>query len=159
MQNIKGKKNVLSELSRKIDEASFNLEEKRDPAVLLLRKTRNPPIMKVMLPLKSCLKAHESCMKHNESNVGSSPVSSPTSVVDQRRKSKRRVAFCRIQIHQFDRILGDNPSCSEGAPVTFGQEPHTRTAFELEYYEAYNPSDKRRRKEALKLSAPERSAM
>ena len=132
-------------------------------------RTTRGQAMPPPLPLKSCLKARKSCMKRR-STMGhvpscASPTSSPTSVMDhdhhcvRRRRSKRRVAFSRIQIHEHNRIMGDNPSCSEGAPLTIGWEVVKESTYELEYYEAYNPSYERRKKEHFKLNVTARSAM
>lgn len=100
-------------------------------------------------PLKSCLKPLRSCLKSVDGGK-----SSP-----KRRRSKRRIVFGRVAIAEFPRVLGDNPSCSDGAPLTLGWQAIHNVAFELEYYEAYHASEDRRQKNELKLGPGDRSEM
>jgi hypothetical protein len=40
-----------------------------------------------------------------------------------------------MQVHQFPQILGDNPACSAGAPLTLDWEPVAQTTMHIDYYE------------------------
>lgn len=67
--------------------------------------------------LRSCLRhqlaASETSASHQSGPEGGSFSSSGTRLS----KSKRKVRFAQVRVREFERILGDNPSCSSGAPV------------------------------------------
>ena len=101
---------------------------------------------------KEDLYAGKSCFKTGE------PTTDPWT------RRRRRVAFGRIEIKEYPYQLGDNPSVSDGAPLTIAWEPQSTTVFEVESYEAYHPSSARRRVKGkhdsgLKLSVARRAEM
>ena len=129
-----------------------------------------PPSSSQRMPLKSCFRQRKSCLKQEQqvedfearesARYGyilapSAGAASPNT----RRRNKRCIAFGRLEIHEFPIILGDNPSCSDGAPLTIGWNRVHHIAFDMEYYETYNPSEGRRRKDKMKLSVTERYEM
>lgn len=128
-----------------------------------------PPPSSQRKQLKSCLRQRKSCMKQEEELVVAGEArqtssygyalapSSGASSPNTRRRNKRCIAFGRLEIHEFPIILGDNPSCSDGAPLTVGWNCVHHMVFDIEYYETYNPSECRRRKDKMKLSVAERS--
>eukprot|EP00538_Stauroneis_constricta_P011568 CAMPEP_0119547946 /NCGR_PEP_ID=MMETSP1352-20130426/1964_1 /TAXON_ID=265584 /ORGANISM="Stauroneis constricta, Strain CCMP1120" /LENGTH=373 /DNA_ID=CAMNT_0007593055 /DNA_START=531 /DNA_END=1652 /DNA_ORIENTATION=+ len=70
---------------------------------------------------------------------------------------KSKVWFGNVHVNEHPYELGDNPSVSDGAPLTISWKSQQRTTYEVEYYETYNPSEKRRTaKTGLKLSAGDR---
>jgi hypothetical protein len=77
----------------------------------------------------------------------------------RRRRNKRRVGFGRLEINVHPSIMGDNPSCSDGCPLAIGWNRRHYTVFDVEYYETYNPSEKRRKKQQLLLTVGDRSEM
>jgi hypothetical protein len=82
------------------------------------------------------------------------------STSDPRRRRKRRVVFGRIEIKEYSYMLGDNPSVSDGAPLTIAWKSQRKVVFEVEYYEAYHPSPVRRGKTTgLRLSVSQRAEM
>ena len=75
-------------------------------------------------------------------------------------KNKKKVWFDRVEIYEHAYALGENPSVSDGAPLTIEWEAQDKNVYELEYYETYNPSSKRRRaKNGLKLTVTERAQL
>ena len=129
-----------------------------------------PPPLSQATQLKSCFRQRKSCLKqdqpvevcgtHMATSYGyalapSAGAASPNT----RRRNKRCIAFGRLEIHEFPIILGDNPSCSDGAPLTVGWTRVHHMVFDMEYYETYNPSEGRRRKDKMKLSVAERYQM
>ena len=72
---------------------------------------------------------------------------------------RRKVWFNRIEINEHPYELGDNPSVSDGAPLTIAWKSQAKTVFEIEYYETYRPSSERRKKNDLRLSVSERAQM
>jgi hypothetical protein len=76
------------------------------------------------------------------------------------RRKKTKVWFNRIQINEHCYELGDNPSVSDGAPLTISWKSQNRMVFEVEYYEIYRPSSERRGvKSGLHLSASQRARL
>lgn len=74
--------------------------------------------------------------------------------------NKPKVWFDKVVIHEHAYELGDNPSVSEGAPLTIAWDAQDKQTYEIEYYEAYNPSHKRRKsKNGLKLSVSDRAQL
>jgi hypothetical protein len=70
----------------------------------------------------------------------------------------KRVSFGDITIREFPMILGDNPSCSNGAPVTidwFPQNVHTRN---LDLFE-YMHGERRQGRKALLIPVETRGIM
>jgi hypothetical protein len=129
-----------------------------------------PPSSLTTTTLKSCFRQRKSCLKgeqhgdggeawHNTGYGYALAPSAGAASPNTRRRNKRCIAFGRLEIHEFPIILGDNPSCSDGAPLTVGWERVRHMVFDMEYYETYNPSESRRRKDKMKLSVAERSEM
>jgi hypothetical protein len=68
-----------------------------------------------------------SCLRKSPSSKTN--CSSPTQVtkgsgchspqLSHRRNGNRRVRFRTVYIREYERIIGDNPSCSSGAPIRF----------------------------------------
>ena len=67
----------------------------------------------------------------------------------------KRVGFNYIEVKEYPIILGDNPSISDGIPVTIGWKPQKTIMLELEYFELYRP-DRKPPKE-MKLSSEDRT--
>jgi hypothetical protein len=60
--------------------------------------------------------------------------------------SSKQVLFSEVIITEYPMRLGDNPSCSNGAPVTIGWEPQGTQTRNLEMYE-YTRRPRRTRKQ------------
>ena len=63
-----------------------------------------------------------SCLKSTDRSVVSSKLSANTQLSNNssdsdRRGSPRGVRFQHVRMKEYERIIGDNPSCSSGAPV------------------------------------------
>lgn len=52
----------------------------------------------------------------------------------------RKVRFRHVQVREFERIIGDNPSCSSGAPVALGWAHSRDRTMRLDDYESVRPS-------------------
>jgi hypothetical protein len=60
-------------------------------------------------------------------------------------KRGRTVKFGTMTVHEFPQVLGDNPACSAGAPLTLDWKPVSQTAMLIDYYEfTRNPRRNRR---------------
>ena len=70
---------------------------------------------------------------------------------------RKKVIFDTIEIHEHPYELGDNPSVSDGVPLTISWHCQSKIVFELDYYEIYRPSSERKSKQNLRLSVPERA--
>jgi hypothetical protein len=71
--------------------------------------------------------------------------------------SNRKVYFGRIAVNEHAYELGDNPSVSDGAPVTIAWTSHNSMVFDLAYYEMCRPSNRRKTQAELRLSMTERA--
>jgi hypothetical protein len=71
--------------------------------------------------------------------------------------SKRRVRFTTVEIWEFSIILGDNPSVSDGPPISMSCKPWRRRKFSIEKYENIR-KDRRRTRKQLKLSTKTRES-
>jgi hypothetical protein len=71
----------------------------------------------------------------------------------------RKVWFDRIVVHEHSYELGDNPSVSEGTPLTIAWERQHTEIFDVGYYEVYRPSCKRKSVNNLRLSVSERAKL
>ena len=83
------------------------------------------------LPLRSCIKK-------------------PPSIIGvQRSSSLRKVSFGHVDLREYRRIAGDNPSVSDGCPLAIGWEYNCRGKVDIDSYEA----DRVDRKDAAQCGA------
>jgi hypothetical protein len=76
---------------------------------------------------------------------------SPSSITSKRGRS---VSFGTMRVHEFPQILGDNPACGAGAPLTLDWQPVSQTTMLIDFYEfTRNP---RRNKRGLKENKADR---
>lgn len=66
------------------------------------------------------------------------------------------VGFESVTIIEFPMVLGDNPSCSNGAPVCLGRKVISSSTQNIDVYE-YLRKDRRRSRRRLVLDVPTRS--
>ena len=69
------------------------------------------------------------------------------------------VCFDRLEVFYHQYALGDNPSASEGAPLTIEWEPFDYKMYLVDQYEYSRPSVIRRPKEDFRLTSFERIKM
>jgi len=72
-------------------------------------------------------------------------------------EAKRRVSFDSIKIREYQRQLGDNPSCEKGPPISISWDHHNEMEFTVDDYEQYHPN--RRDRSELLIPADERADM
>lgn len=93
-----------------------------------------------------------SVVSSSHSSVQSAPAASRTAT------SKKTVKFQTVQIREYERVVGDNPSCTIGPPIGIGWK-YARTHVEdLNSYETARLG-KRKRSIRLILSREEREAL
>jgi hypothetical protein len=63
---------------------------------------------------------------------------------------KTKVVFDEVEILEFNRILGDNPGVSAGAPIALGDKLQNTITLNVDIYE----TTRGRRKSRKKLSLP-----
>ena len=107
--------------------------------------------------------ARKSCLKpervYDYSDIIFDPNDECTSTSSSSRRRERKVWFDRIQVLEHAYELGDNPSVSDGAPLTISWKCQSKKTYEIEYYEEiYRPTSERRGvKSGLRLSVSQRS--
>ena len=69
----------------------------------------------------------------------------------------KEVAFGELEIREYALCLGDNPSCSSGAPVTLEWEPQAEYQRNLQFYEYTRQSE--RRSKCPKMSVQKRAQL
>lgn len=67
------------------------------------------------------------------------PVAYPSFSKDNSEHPKRRIAFDKITIRDYDMVLGHHPGCRYGPPVTLGWDYLEYESFSLEDYENQRP--------------------
>ena len=72
---------------------------------------------------------------------------------------EKKVRFDRLEVFYHQYALGDNPSASEGAPLTIEWEHFDCKIYRVDYYEYESPSVFRRPKEDFRLTPLERIKM
>ena len=84
----------------------------------------------------------KSCLKSKKDDKSSSPEVSASS----ESTTAREITWNQIQVIEFPIILGDNPSCLQGVPITIGWQPQQIKYLDVDYYELYQkkPSLSRR---------------
>lgn len=70
----------------------------------------------------------------------------------------KKVAFSTCTIQEYPIILGDNPACASGVPITIGWKPVQTSTTEVELHD-YIRANQRRHGKALILSVPDRTQM
>lgn len=89
-------------------------------------------------------------MKHDFSGVTScntAPFISKTQTYES--CSSKKVRFSRVEFREYDMILGDNPSCSHGPPVSLGWCCFNTFSISLEITEHYDTKQHRCLKEMV----------
>mmetsp|Transcript_18544 Transcript_18544/g.25713 ORF Transcript_18544/g.25713 Transcript_18544/m.25713 type:complete len:230 (+) Transcript_18544:54-743(+) len=86
-----------------------------------------------------------------DSHVSSSSLTCPTSI-----KSKKNVSFDQIQVREYERALGDNPSVRQGVPISIGWNYTKQRTTSVDEYETNRPSEKRRPHKQLQIKAQTR---
>lgn len=92
-------------------------------------------------------------------NMSSSNVTMNTNTCKPKRSSlrksgspksidRRSVGFGRLDIIEFPQILGDNPACHTGAPLTLDWKPMERSTMPVDFYE-FTRDPRRSKKELL----------
>jgi len=56
-------------------------------------------------------------------------------ILNKRGKHERKVSFTMLSVREYDLVLGDNPSCSEGTPTALGWNHADDQIFNLDEYE------------------------
>jgi hypothetical protein len=70
--------------------------------------------------------------------------------------SQKTVCFSDLEIYTFENILGDNPGCSQGSPLSISWEHSHKQIVQVDMYE-YCRGPRRSRK-ALAISGGKRDA-
>ena len=71
----------------------------------------------------------------------------------------KRVRFQIIEVFEFQYILGDNPSVSQGAPIALGHDLKGTKILDLNSYESRKKGKRKRRKNHLMLPVHKRAQM
>ena len=61
------------------------------------------------------------------------------------------VSFSSVHIHEHPIVLGDNPSCSSGPPVSLGWEAETSLKCSIDEYEAARRPERRRSIDEMRI--------
>jgi hypothetical protein len=72
-------------------------------------------------------------------------------------QEKKNVSFHEINIWEFPLVLGDNPACSAGVPVTLAHKPASETTVDVDMYEVIRKK-KRRKGKRLVMGVEERAS-
>jgi len=120
-------------------------------------------------PKKSCLKRESSYNSLGQSSgtsrsLGASGKSetatgsaSPATSTRKLKRTSSTVSFQSVNVREYERTLGDNPSCSYGPPVTLDWEYSNEQSLSLDDYEKYRGM--RRNKCTMRLPARTRETM
>jgi len=89
--------------------------------------------------------------------MSSRSIASSSAPISKRRSRnsapKKSVRFDTLEIIEFPCILGDNPSCSSGAPLTLDWKPQEQCTVKVDFYEFTR--DPRRSRLTMKKSERE----
>ena len=97
------------------------------------------------------------------SSNNNKPKSMKVMTTNEKRADRKKVWFDRVTVYEHAYILGDNPSVSDGAPLSISWKCQSKNCYELEYYESMYPSETRRRRannnkqHGLKLGVTDRA--
>ena len=86
----------------------------------------------------------------------------PCSVVDD--DLSLSVSFSTIEVREFPVVIGDNPSCAMGPPLSIDWEPDCELSIPIDEFEDYRNGDehdccRRRTGEELRLDSDQRKAL
>lgn len=76
----------------------------------------------------------------------------------EQKEPDRQVVFDSIEIREYERIVGDNPSCTRGPPISIGWSYYVLQRCDVEYYETSVRPPPRSKKE-FHLAADQRTQM
>jgi hypothetical protein len=69
---------------------------------------------------------------------------------------RRSVAFSNVELHEFKRVIGDNPSVSMGVPIALGPILERISVIQIDFYEKFRS---RRTLRELAIKQEEREEM
>ena len=119
---------------------------------------------KVSLHCKATYELGEQSSKITPSEKASQLIFNGTTLVEPARLAPfrtssrgKRVRFSQVTVFEFQCVLGDNPSVSDGPPIALShiQASEVRL-YSIDKYEVAYPSASRRRKQEFLLSGSER---
>lgn len=64
---------------------------------------------------------------------------------------KKNVKFHVVNIWEFPLVMGDNPACSAGVPITLAQEPISEMTVDVDMYEAIRKTKRRKGKRVMSV--------
>ena len=70
---------------------------------------------------------------------------------------EKQVLFGCVSVMEFPREVGDNPSVTEGCPLTIGWHVVKQTEYDVDVYELMRPQSLRRRRDELRIPADQRA--
>jgi hypothetical protein len=56
-----------------------------------------------------------------------------------------QISFADIEIREYPYVLGDNPACSAGVPLTIGWKPQATSIHDVDVYEYARKSERKRK--------------
>eukprot|EP00814_Leptocylindrus_danicus_P017681 CAMPEP_0116024918 /NCGR_PEP_ID=MMETSP0321-20121206/12669_1 /TAXON_ID=163516 /ORGANISM="Leptocylindrus danicus var. danicus, Strain B650" /LENGTH=169 /DNA_ID=CAMNT_0003496873 /DNA_START=350 /DNA_END=860 /DNA_ORIENTATION=+ len=80
-------------------------------------------------------------------NSSHSAVAVPLKQVESMNEARRKVSFGAVQFREHELVLGDNPSCSMGPPVSLGWGFKDRRPMNLDLFEQARSGTRRNDKE------------
>jgi len=68
-------------------------------------------------------------------NIPAGNAMATTPSIMSNKKGRRSVGFQTVQVREYERVIGDNPSCSNGAPISIGWRHVSEHSHTMDEYE------------------------
>lgn len=123
---------AMSSLATTMVDVDINLLRK-DPILA----AREDASLDATAPSSSCDFSHstpESCSDGDSVEGSLGPTISPSNPLEDKEQS-RRVSFSNVVVREFPRCLGDNPSVTDGPPLSIGWKPVAVYTKDVDDYE------------------------
>mmetsp|Transcript_9986 Transcript_9986/g.12595 ORF Transcript_9986/g.12595 Transcript_9986/m.12595 type:complete len:275 (-) Transcript_9986:34-858(-) len=129
------------------------------------KATSKKPILKrrAALDVEKAASPALQSKSHASMDVSLSSYDSTNISLSSSRRSIRRegsqVSFKKVEVREYDRTLGDNPSCLSGPPISLDWSYSKRAELCMEEYEKFKSMRRRKSKNLLRMGKAERVDM
>ena len=118
---------------------------------MVFRRYSEKDQRKTLEDVEHALRELKYCRRHSSDNI------KPLDDFEGIGSESRTVFFGNVQVLEFPIVIGDNPSVTEGCPLTIGWQMQRKTSYDVDSYEILRPPNERRSGKQLRIPSDKRT--